>query len=149
MHHPNLVQFLGACTRSKPYMLVLEYLPGGRWGCAAQAAADMSVVVHPTCVLRMLIGLINAFMYAVGKSEAAFLLRRSLADLLRTPELHPSLRRAIVMALDAAKAMTYLHGHMCACAHAGCCCPLISADDRGPCTRAAVHNARQWLSLLA
>lgn len=30
MHHPNLVQFLGACTRSKPYMLVLEYLPGGR-----------------------------------------------------------------------------------------------------------------------
>lgn len=39
---------------------------------------------------------------------------RSLADLLRTPELHPSLRRAIVMALDAAKAMTYLHAHMCA-----------------------------------
>ncbi len=37
----------------------------------------------------------------------------SLADLLKTPELHPSLRRAIVMALDCAKAMTYLHAHMC------------------------------------
>lgn len=37
---------------------------------------------------------------------------RSLADLLKNPELHPSLRRAIVMALDAAKAMTYLHAHM-------------------------------------
>lgn len=36
----------------------------------------------------------------------------SLADLLRTPEFHPSLRRAIVMALDCAKAMTYLHAHM-------------------------------------
>jgi hypothetical protein len=37
-----------------------------------------------------------------------------LADLLKNPELHPSLRRAIVMALDCAKAMTYLHAHMCA-----------------------------------
>jgi hypothetical protein len=55
--------------------------------------------------------------------KAACFPRCSLADLLRTPELHPSLRRAIVMALDAAKAMTYLHAHMCACACAGCCLP--------------------------
>ena len=47
----------------------------------------------------------------------------SLADLLKNPELHPSLRRAIVMALDAAKAMTYLHAHMCARAGAGSCRP--------------------------
>ncbi len=26
MHHPNITQFLGACTKSKPYMLVSEYM---------------------------------------------------------------------------------------------------------------------------
>jgi len=29
VHHPNAVQMLGACTKSKPFMLVTEYVPGG------------------------------------------------------------------------------------------------------------------------
>jgi serine/threonine protein kinase len=29
VHHPNSVQMLGACTKSKPYMLITEYVPGG------------------------------------------------------------------------------------------------------------------------
>lgn len=62
MHHPNTVQFLGACTRRQPFMIVTEYMAGG-----------------------------------------------SLADLIRQPENFPSLRRAVVMAMDTARAMTYLH----------------------------------------
>lgn len=33
----------------------------------------------------------------------------SLADLLQRPENFPSLRRAVIMAMDTARAMTYLH----------------------------------------
>ena len=40
-------------------------------------------------------------------------LRRSLADLLKCPEFHPSMRRAIIMALDCAKACVYLHAQLC------------------------------------
>lgn len=29
IHHPHAVQFLGACTQSRPYMIVTEFLPGG------------------------------------------------------------------------------------------------------------------------
>jgi serine/threonine protein kinase len=29
MHHPRVVQFLGACTRVTPWLIVFEYLPGG------------------------------------------------------------------------------------------------------------------------
>ena len=29
MHHPRVVQFLGACTRSMPWLILFEYLPGG------------------------------------------------------------------------------------------------------------------------
>uniref|UniRef100_A0A061RQQ6 Protein kinase domain-containing protein n=2 Tax=Tetraselmis sp. GSL018 TaxID=582737 RepID=A0A061RQQ6_9CHLO len=29
VHHPNAVQFLGACTRDKPYMIVTELMSGG------------------------------------------------------------------------------------------------------------------------
>jgi tRNA A-37 threonylcarbamoyl transferase component Bud32 len=29
MHHPRVVQFLGACTRQLPWFIVFEYLPGG------------------------------------------------------------------------------------------------------------------------
>ena len=29
VHHPNAVQMLGACTKSVPYMLVTEFVPGG------------------------------------------------------------------------------------------------------------------------
>ena len=29
IHHPHTVQFLGACTRKQPYMIVTEFLPGG------------------------------------------------------------------------------------------------------------------------
>jgi hypothetical protein len=29
VHHPHAVQFLGAVTTSRPYMLVYEFLPGG------------------------------------------------------------------------------------------------------------------------
>lgn len=29
IHHPHTVQFLGACTQKKPYMIVTEFLPGG------------------------------------------------------------------------------------------------------------------------
>lgn len=65
MHHPNITQFLGACTQTKPYMLVTEYMPGG-----------------------------------------------SLADLLRMPEYHPSIKRALIMSQDCAKAMAYLHAQI-------------------------------------
>lgn len=29
VHHPNAVQFLGACTKREPYILVTELMPGG------------------------------------------------------------------------------------------------------------------------
>ena len=29
MHHPRVVQFLGACTRQMPWLILFEYLPGG------------------------------------------------------------------------------------------------------------------------
>ena len=29
MHHPNAVHFLGACTKSEPYILVTELMTGG------------------------------------------------------------------------------------------------------------------------
>jgi serine/threonine protein kinase len=29
MHHPRVVQFLGASTRAKPWLILFEYLPGG------------------------------------------------------------------------------------------------------------------------
>jgi len=29
MHHPRVVQFLGACTRGQPWLIMFEYLPGG------------------------------------------------------------------------------------------------------------------------
>ena len=74
--------------------------------------------------------------------EAAFSLPRSLADLLRTPELHPSLRRAIVMALDAAKAMTYLHAHMCGLStHLPCRRQLASAADSAAVTHTGLNSA--------
>ena len=31
VHHPHAVRFFGACTKRQPYMIVTEYLPGGRW----------------------------------------------------------------------------------------------------------------------
>ena len=70
MHHPNTVQFLGACTRKQPFMIITEYMPGG-----------------------------------------------SLADLLKRPSSFPSMRRAIVMAMDCARAMAYLHLLECAASH--------------------------------
>lgn len=35
VHHPHAVRFFGACTKRQPYMIVTEYLPGGRWASAA------------------------------------------------------------------------------------------------------------------
>ena len=29
VHHPNAVQFLGACTKQEPYILVTELMSGG------------------------------------------------------------------------------------------------------------------------
>jgi serine/threonine protein kinase len=29
MHHPHAVQFMGACTKQQPYMLVTEFMAGG------------------------------------------------------------------------------------------------------------------------
>ena len=29
MHHPRVVQFLGACTRNQPWLIMFEYMPGG------------------------------------------------------------------------------------------------------------------------
>ena len=28
LHHPRVVQFLGACTRSQPWLIISEYMPG-------------------------------------------------------------------------------------------------------------------------
>jgi len=61
VHHPNAVQFLGACTKREPYILVTELMAGG-----------------------------------------------SLADAFRRTEAFP-LRRAIEIALDAARGLAYLH----------------------------------------
>ena len=61
IHHPNCVQFLGACTQKEPYILVTELMSGG-----------------------------------------------SLADAFRLPQAFP-LRRALEIALDAARGLAYLH----------------------------------------
>lgn len=61
VHHPNAVQFLGACTRREPYILVTELMCGG-----------------------------------------------SLADAFRLPQVFPQ-RRALEVALDAARGLAYLH----------------------------------------
>lgn len=61
VHHPNAVQYLGACTKREPYILVTELMTGG-----------------------------------------------SLADAFRRPEAFP-LRRAVEIALDAARGLAYLH----------------------------------------
>lgn len=61
VHHPNAVQFLGACTKKEPYVLVTELMSGG-----------------------------------------------SLADAFRRPEVFP-MRRAVEIALDAARGLAYLH----------------------------------------
>ena len=61
VHHPNAVQFLGACTKKEPYILVTELMQGG-----------------------------------------------SLADAFRRTEAFP-LRRALEIALDAARGLAYLH----------------------------------------
>ena len=66
VHHPHAVQFLGACTRQEPYMIVTEFIPGG-----------------------------------------------SLSDYFRIIDLdhsrHPSLRRAVQIALGCGQGMRYLH----------------------------------------
>lgn len=61
VHHPNAVQFLGACTKREPYILVTELMAGG-----------------------------------------------SLADAFRRTEAFP-IRRALEIALDAARGLAYLH----------------------------------------
>ncbi|KFM24164.1 Dual specificity protein kinase splA [Auxenochlorella protothecoides] len=61
VHHPNCVQFLGACTAKEPYILVTELMSGG-----------------------------------------------SLADAFRMPQAFP-MRRALEIALDAARGLAYLH----------------------------------------
>lgn len=61
VHHPNAVQFLGACSKREPYILVTELMSGG-----------------------------------------------SLADAFRCPEAFP-IRRAVEIALDAARGLAYLH----------------------------------------
>lgn len=61
VHHPNAVQFLGACTKREPYILVTELMAGG-----------------------------------------------SLADAFRRTEAFP-FRRAVEIALDAARGLAYLH----------------------------------------
>jgi hypothetical protein len=37
MHHPRVVQFLGACTRQQPWLLLSEFLKGGSVAAALQA----------------------------------------------------------------------------------------------------------------
>lgn len=61
VHHPHAVQFLGACTKREPYILVTELMAGG-----------------------------------------------SLADAFRRTEAFP-FRRAVQIALDAARGLAYLH----------------------------------------
>lgn len=61
VHHPNAVQFLGACSKREPYILVTELMAGG-----------------------------------------------SLADAFRRTEAFP-IRRAVEIALDAARGLAYLH----------------------------------------
>lgn len=61
VHHPNAVQFLGACTKKEPFILVTELMSGG-----------------------------------------------SLADAFRRPQVFP-IRRAVEIALDAARGLAYLH----------------------------------------
>ena len=61
VHHPHAVQFLGACTKREPYILLTELMAGG-----------------------------------------------SLADAFRRTEAFP-FRRAVEIALDAARGLAYLH----------------------------------------
>ncbi|KAK9786069.1 hypothetical protein WJX73_002690 [Symbiochloris irregularis] len=66
IHHPHCTQFLGACTRQTPYMIVTEFIPGG-----------------------------------------------SLADFFKIIDMdhtrHPTLRRAVQIALGCAYGMRYMH----------------------------------------
>ena len=131
VHHPHAVRFFGACTKRQPYMIVTEYLPGGRWafdGCSTLGSmskvisgARELVYVHlalaassTQCfcsdVLPELPRKVTVLIYL----DCAILLC-SLADLFKRAEMYfPSMRRAVVIALDCAKGMSYLHCHKCA-----------------------------------
>jgi Protein tyrosine and serine/threonine kinase len=135
VHHPHAVRFFGACTKRQPYMIVTEYLPGGRW--ASLAAVSLArhhpssgfVEVVPCLERALLHSCVRPLCSAVGccrtfrervvldllhLRDFAMLLC-SLADLFKRAEMYfPSMRRAVVIALDCAKGMSYLHCHKCA-----------------------------------
>lgn len=66
----------------------------------------------------------------------------SLADLFKRAEYYfPSMRRAVAMALDCSKGMTYLHSHKCALWNR-CTTPLHPPPRAAP----APYNAPHWIA---
>lgn len=51
MHHPNAVQFLGACTKQEPYILITELMSGGSMADSFRMMKVRAAVmtVHAAC----------------------------------------------------------------------------------------------------
>jgi hypothetical protein len=72
LRHPRLVTLLGVCTQERPYMMILEYLPGGSLD---QWLPENGAAAHPTGLVRILHQVAEAFV-ALG---AAAIVHRDLA----------------------------------------------------------------------
>lgn len=46
MHHPRVVQFLGACTRSQPWLIIFDYLQGGALSTILEKRAGRLLPLH-------------------------------------------------------------------------------------------------------
>lgn len=63
MHHPRIVQFLGACTRAQPWMLIFEYMPGGALSTILENAASKGQRVPPKQAARWTLGIAQGLRY--------------------------------------------------------------------------------------
>jgi serine/threonine protein kinase len=58
LRHPRLVALLGVCTQARPYMMILEYLPGGSLD---QWLPENGAAAHPDGLVRILHQVASAF----------------------------------------------------------------------------------------
>lgn len=115
VHHPHAVRFFGACTKRQPYMIVTEYLPGGRCACCCEtnsclACKSSNLILYDSELPRHRVVLDCPGWLAPALKD--HLNCCSLADLFKRVDTYfPSMRRAVCIALDCAKGMSYLHCH--------------------------------------